>query len=258
MATDRGRPAQPSHNQSHKQAQATNGGKTRQDGSSDLYGIPMTQMTDLAPYLEAELLNPSLSLETIQQFCLEADRFRYAAVCIHPWDLPSVKEWLYQRHPQIAVAIGFPLGLQPTLVKLFEAQWATDQGATELDVVINAKMVNTQQWDPLYQEVAGLVEATHLPVKAILDMGLIDPANLETAVDVCLQSGVSFLKGASSGVASVAHVRTLARLSQGKVGIKASGGIKTATQVYDLLEAGATRIGTTYGQDILSQWQTMA
>jgi deoxyribose-phosphate aldolase len=211
---------------------------------------------DLAPYLEAELLHPGLGEEQIRHGCMQAERYHFVAVCVQPHWVKAVKEWLYQCPVIVATVIGFPLGLSCSATKLYEAQLAVEQGARELDVVVNPVWVRSQAWDPLFAELASMQEATQVGIKAVLEMDLLTPEQVAGAVDVCLQAGVSHLKGSTGwgGPAAVSHVRQLAQLSRGRAGIKASGHIKTAADVEAFLIAGATRIGTTRGVEILAEW----
>ncbi|MEN9206177.1 MAG: deoxyribose-phosphate aldolase [Thermostichales cyanobacterium BF4_bins_65] len=209
---------------------------------------------DLAPYLEAELLHPGWSAEQIQGLCQEADRLHLAAVCVHPHWVKQVREWLYRRPIALATVVGFPLGLNCQATKLFEAQLALEQGATELDLVLNPAWIRAAAWDPLFTEIAAIREAAQVPIKGVLDMEGLTPEQVAGAVDVCLQAGVSYLKGSTTGPARLEHVQQLAQLSQGKVGIKASGQIKTAAQVEAFWQAGATRIGTSKITEILAAW----
>ncbi|MEO1400888.1 MAG: deoxyribose-phosphate aldolase [Cyanobacteria bacterium J06635_1] len=208
---------------------------------------------DLAPYIDHALLTPTAIPEQVGQWCDEADRFGFAAVCVYPVHVRQAVEHLHSKKPQVCTVIGFPTGAMTSAVKLYEAQEAAENGATELDVVINLGWLKRGETKPLHQEIAAIVEATGRCVKAILETSLLSDAEKRLAAEVCLDAGVSFLKTSTGwhGGATVADVKLLHGVTQGRVGIKASGGIRTPDQAIALIEAGATRLGTSRGPGLI-------
>jgi len=128
---------------------------------------------DLASFIDHTLLNPLAEPEAIEQVCAEAIRYRFAAVCVYPIHLRQVVAHLYQQQPQVCTVIGFPTGATTTAVKLYEAQEATESGATELDVVINLGWLKAGKTNEVYREIAQICEATGQTVKAILETTLL-------------------------------------------------------------------------------------
>ena len=126
---------------------------------------------------------------------------------------------------------------------------AVENGATELDVVINFGWLKTGQTNLLHQDIAQICQESNKPVKAILELSLLTPDEQELAAEVCMDAGVAFLKTGTgwAGSATLEMVKFLKEISRGKVGIKASGGIRTREQAVALIDAGATRIGTSHG-----------
>ncbi|MEM7066656.1 MAG: deoxyribose-phosphate aldolase [Cyanobacteria bacterium P01_B01_bin.77] len=210
---------------------------------------------DLAPYIDHSLLTPTATLEQVDHWCSEAQRYGFASVCVYPVHVQRAVENLHDSHIAVCTVIGFPTGAETSASKLFAAQEATENGATELDVVINLGWVKSGQLDRIHTELAQIVEMTGQHVKAILEMTLLDQAEKRTAADVCMDAGVHFLKTSTgwNGGATVEDIRLLKDITRGRIGIKASGGIRTPTQAIALIEAGATRLGTSRGPDILRQ-----
>jgi len=208
---------------------------------------------DLAPLIDHALLAPTATPDQLHQWCADADRYGFATVCVYPWQVPLAVELLHQRRPQVCTVIGFPAGGTTTATKLYEAQEAVDLGANELDVVINLGLLKAGRSDDVHRELATLCEACGVPVKAILELALLTPAEVGLAAELAMDAGVAFLKTSTGwhGGATVAGVRQLAQLAQGRVGIKASGGIRTPEQAFALVEAGATRLGTSRGPDLV-------
>ena len=151
--------------------------------------------------------------------------------------------------------IGFPSGATTAKTKLYEAQEAAESGADELDVVINLGWLKAQETSALHAEIASIVELTGLPVKAILETTLLSADEKRLAAEVCLDAGVRFLKTSTGwqGGATVEDVTLLRRIGGDRIGIKASGGIRTPEQAIALVQAGANRLGTSRGVDILQQ-----
>ena len=216
-----------------------------------------SESVDLAPLIDHTLLVPTATPDQVAQWCDEADRYGFAAVCVYPVYVRQAAERLYQRSVKVCTVIGFPTGATTAATKLYEAQEAVENGATELDVVINLGWLKSGQHDAIHREIATLCEETGQVVKAILETAVLSPPEIALAAEICLDAGVSFLKTSTGwqGGATVDAVQQLAEIAQGRVGIKASGGIRTAEQALAMVQAGATRIGTSWGPDLVKQQQ---
>jgi deoxyribose-phosphate aldolase len=151
--------------------------------------------------------------------------------------------------------IGFPSGATTSAVKLYEAQEAADSGATELDVVMNLGWLKAGKTEDVHREIAEICEETGQTVKVILETNLLTDAEKKIAAEIAMEAGATFLKTSTgwNGGATVADVRLLQELAKERVGIKASGGIHTINQALDLIVAGATRLGTSRGMDLIRQ-----
>jgi len=210
---------------------------------------------DIAPFIDHALLLPTAIPEQVEKCCEEADRFRFATVCVYPSYVRLAADRLHNKKPKVCTVIGFPTGATTPGAKLYEAQEAAENGATELDVTINLSLVKAGQTDLLYREMAEICQETGQTVKAILEMGLLNEKEKRLVAELLMDAGVSFLKTNTGwyGGATVADVALLKEIVRGNLGIKASGGIKTHEQAVDLIMAGATRLGTSRGPELIRQ-----
>ncbi|MEO1070257.1 MAG: deoxyribose-phosphate aldolase [Cyanobacteria bacterium J06638_6] len=212
---------------------------------------------DLAPLIDHSLLSPLATPEQVAQWCAECDRYQFAAVCIAPCHVRQAVDLLHHSKSKVCTVIGFPTGATTSATKLYEAQEAAENGADELDVVINLGWLKVGNTDALHREIATICEETGLLVKTILETAVLSPAEIALAADICMDAGASLLKTSTGwqGGATVEAVRQLGDIAQGRVGIKASGGIGTAARALALVQAGATRLGTSRGVDLIRQQQ---
>lgn len=210
---------------------------------------------DIAPFIEHALLIPTATSDQVEQWCEEAQRFDFATVCVYPTYVRLCAELLQGKAPKVCTVIGFPTGATTSAVKLYEAQEAVENGATELDVVINLGWLKAGKTEELHREIAEICEETGQTVKAVLETTQLTEAEKRLAAEICMDAGVAFLKTNTGwyGGAGVADVRLLHEVTRERVGIKAAGGIRTLEQALDLIVAGATRLGTSRGPDLIRQ-----
>ncbi|MCM0594077.1 MAG: deoxyribose-phosphate aldolase [Gloeotrichia echinulata DVL01] len=210
---------------------------------------------DIAPFIDHALLMPTATPEQVEQWCEEAYRFNFAAVCVYPAYVKQATELLHGKNPKVCTVIGFPTGATTSAVKLYEAQEAAENGATELDVVINLGWLKAGNTEAVHREIAEICEETGQTVKVILETNLLTDAQKKLAAEISMEAGAAFLKTSTgwSGGATVADVRFLKEMARDRVGIKASGGITTINQALDLILAGATRLGTSRSVDLIRQ-----
>jgi deoxyribose-phosphate aldolase len=209
---------------------------------------------DLAPFIDHSLLNPCVGETLVKQWCTEADRYGFATVCVYPTRVKLARECLQGKTPKVSTVIGFPTGTTTAKTKLYEALESIEQGAAELDVVINLGWLKEEKTKLIYQELAAICEEGNVPVKAILETNLLTPSELKIAAEIAIDAGVQFLKTCTgwNGGVQIEHVKQLKEIAKGQVAIKASAGIRTYQDAIDLIEAGATRLGTSYGVQILN------
>jgi deoxyribose-phosphate aldolase len=207
------------------------------------------ELPDPAPLIDHALLDPHRGQEAVRTCCDEARHFGFAAVCVASRWVATARSRLPAGDPvRLVSVVGFPFGAVPAAIKRAEAEAAVAAGADELDVVPDFGALADGDSATLLADLAPIVELG-APVKVILEMGRLDPQALALLVEVSLDAGARFLKTGSGFGAPVtaAQVRQLQELCRGRVGIKAAGGIARAEQLLELVEAGATRRGTSRG-----------
>ena len=210
---------------------------------------------DIAPFIDHSLLHPTATQQQIEQWCEEADKYHFASVCIQPTWVRLATELLHGKQPKVCTVIGFPTGATTSTVKLYEAQEATENGATELDLVINLGWLKAGKTDEIHREISAIYEETGQVIKVILETNLLTDTEKKLAAEVSMDAGAAFLKTSTgwNGGATVADVKLLKEVAQDRVEVKASGGIRTVDQALELILAGATRLGTSRGVDLLRQ-----
>lgn len=207
----------------------------------------------LNKFIDHTLLKPDATLDQIKNLCKEAAAYDFAAVCVNPWYIPQAAELLAGTGVKKATVIGFPLGATLTAAKAFEAANAVSRGADELDMVINVGALKSAQPDLVLADIKAVVTAAEGKiVKVILETALLTDVEKRLACELSLEAGAHYVKtstGFGGGGATVEDVALMKAMigDTAKCGIKASGGIKTRAQALAMIEAGATRIGTSAG-----------
>lgn len=205
---------------------------------------------NLSAYIDHTILKADCSTEDVQRLCAEAESNDFFAVCIPPYFVHPAKRQLENTSVKVATVIGFPMGYSGTAAKVEEIKRAIDEGVDELDVVINVCAVKSGNWSYVQNDIDAATRSAHLKgkvVKIILETSLLSSAELEKLVDTCIKVEPDFIKtstGFNGGGATVEIVRKLSLLTDGKLKIKASGGIRNQADAWALIEAGAQRLGT--------------
>ncbi len=212
---------------------------------------------DIAKLIDHTLLRPDAKEADIIKLCEEAKEHGFFSVCVHPSFLRVVGEKLSNSDVRISTVIGFPLGMTLTRVKVYEAIESSTEGADELDIVINIGMVKSNKWDALRDEISSLITSTpDRTHKIILETYyLTDDEKIKVSL-IAMDEGARFVKtstGFAPHGASVDDVRLIRKATNGRIGIKASGGIRRLKDVLSFIDAGATRIGTSSGVDIMKE-----
>ena len=227
--------------------------------TSRLGGIPGD--LSLAGMIDHTLLKPDATPDQIAQLCYEARKYGFASVCVNPVHVPLCADLLRGSPVRVCTVIGFPLGATAPEVKAFEAQNAIQQGATEIDMVINIGAVKAKDYELVARDIRGVVQVGHAAnalVKVILETSLL---NEEEKVAACLlakEAGADFVKtstGFSTGGATVDDVALMRRVVGPEMGVKASGGVRSRSDAEDMVKAGATRLGASAGVKIVQGTQ---
>ena len=215
---------------------------------------------DLARYIDHAVLSPTATTQQLENSCQEAEALQFPAVCVYPAAVIKAKEILQGKKTKVCTVIGFPTGATTSATKLYEAQEAIENGASELDVMINLGWLKAGNSEAIYQEIASICEETNAIIKAILETTVLTDTEKRLAAEICMDAGATFLKTSTGwfGGATVSDVRLLRKITKGQIGIKASGGIKTLDRALELIKAGATRLGTSRGPALIREQNNLA
>jgi deoxyribose-phosphate aldolase len=209
----------------------------------------------VAALIDHTLLKPEATLAQVESLCREANELGVFAVCVSPSMLPLGNGWL-DASVRTACVVGFPSGAHHADIKAAEAARAASDGAGEIDMVINLGAAHARQWALVAAEVAAVRRATPGLLKVIIESAALDDEGIVEACRAAIGSGADFVKTSTgfhpSGGATV-HAVQLMRATVGPdIGVKASGGVRTAEAAAAMIEAGATRIGTSSSAAILA------
>jgi len=193
----------------------------------------------------------------IVSLCQEAIAHQFAAVCIPPCYVKLAAGLLYEQKVKVATVIGFPFGYQTAEVKFFEAHKALGAGAAEIDMVMNLAAFKSKQFEAVENEIGELATLCHFKnaqLKVIIETALLSEQEIIAACQICTEAEADFVKtstGFASRGASVADIQLLRANLPENIQIKASGGIRDFAFARELIAAGADRIGTSAGLQLI-------
>jgi deoxyribose-phosphate aldolase len=211
---------------------------------------------NLATYIEHTNLSPTLTIRDIDNLVEEASQFGFLGICVPPFWVKRARREIASRNIILVTVAGFPLGYNMTETKLDEIQRAIDNGANEIDVVWNVTSFKTGlPWTKIeLAKCSNLAHNNGALLKVIVETAYLSEPELERACKICADSGADFVKtstGFAPSGARVEHIALMKKNLPDHVGIKASGGVKSFEQALALIEAGASRIGTSSGLSII-------
>jgi len=211
---------------------------------------------NLAPLIDHTLLQPETDLQAIEQLCREAQDHAFHAVCVPPYFIGQAARLLENASVRTATVVGFPLGYSATPAKVAEIKRAIDEGADELDAVINLCAVKSRKWDYVRNDIDSMTRVVHLKnkhIKIILETDLLTPEEIKQLCAICVENAVNFVKTSTGfrGGATVEMVKLLRSSLPNTIKIKASGGIRTTEFAEQLVHAGADRLGTSSGLQLI-------
>lgn len=224
--------------------------------------MPTTALNDTsaspARLIDHTLLRPQTTLVQIEKLCEDAVEWSFAAVCIPPAFVPRAVACLYGSETAVASVVGFPCGYESTLSKVQQAIELESLGCAEIDMVIQIGQALAGEFSVVEEEIAQVVlAAPATKVKVIIECCYLNDAQKIHLTKAVVRAGAAYVKTSSgfgpSGASSV-DVRLLARAGEGRVGVKAAGGIRSLEDFQLMREAGASRIGTSAGVEIMQQW----
>ena len=211
----------------------------------------------IARLIDHTLLKPEAQPAQVEQFCAEAREYGFATVCVNSCYVPLCRRRVEGSNVRVSTVIGFPLGAMLREAKAAEAAAAVNLGADELDMVLNIGWLKAGADEMVVSDIHRVVDAAQQrPVKVIIETCLLTEEEKERATRLVVDAGAAFVKtstGFSTGGARVEDVMLLARVAAGRIGVKASGGIRDYSTALKMIEAGATRIGTSSGVAIVNE-----
>lgn len=210
----------------------------------------VSPMIELAKFIDHTILKPDTSLADVRRVCEEAQQHGFAGVCIPPYFVRDARRILGEdARIRLVTVAGFPMGYSAIPAKSEEIKRAVDEGADEIDTVINIAALKSQNWSHVERDIEAVARAAHLrgrTLKLILECGLLTEAEIRKVCEFARTSNVSWLKtgtGFHGYPATVEMVRLLRDASASSLKIKAAGGIRTTEEAESLIAAGADRIG---------------
>lgn len=210
----------------------------------------------LSKYIDHTLLKANATEPDILKLCNEAIKEDFASVCINPTFVSYASSILKDTDVKVCTVIGFPLGATTKEVKAFETKNATQNGANEIDMVINVGALKDKRYDYVYDDIKAVVDAADgNTVKVIIETVLLTDDEKVKACEISLKAGAHFVKtstgfstaGIPAGAATKEDIELMKKTVKDKAEVKASGGVKTPEDLDIMIKAGATRIGTSSG-----------
>jgi len=212
---------------------------------------------NIAKLIDHTLLKPDATQAQIKRLCDEARTHGFASVCVNPVWVRFAKEQLQGSNVKVCSVIGFPLGATTPQVKAFEAKEALENGADELDMVLNIGALKAGNTATVLEDIRAVRQATAGKIlKVIIETFLLSDAEKATACQLCAQAGANFVKtstGFNGGGATVQDVALMRQHIPATMHVKASGGVRTRQDAEKMIAAGAQRIGTSGGVKIIEE-----
>ncbi|NCU17459.1 deoxyribose-phosphate aldolase [Pallidibacillus pasinlerensis] len=207
---------------------------------------------EIAKYIDHTLLKPEATKDQIEKLCAEAKQYNFASVCVNPTWVKLASELLEGTDVKVCTVIGFPLGANTPETKSFESVNAVTNGATEVDMVINIGALKSGNTELVQKDIEAVVNAVKgkALVKVIIETSLLTYEEKRIACELSVKAGADYVKtstGFSTGGATVEDIKLMRETVGPDIGVKASGGVRTAEDAKAMIEAGATRIGASSG-----------
>jgi deoxyribose-phosphate aldolase len=212
----------------------------------------------LASIIDHTLLAPAADRAAVKKLCAESRAYSIGHVCVNPHYVSEASELLRGTGVGVCSVVGFPLGATLPEVKAVEARRVVELGADEVDMVINIGALRSGEDFAVREDISGVVKASGVTTKVILETALLTDEEKRRGCIAAMEAGAHFVKtstGFAQGGATVGDVKLMKEVVRDRLGIKASGGIRTYDAAKNFIEAGATRIGTSSGPAILDGWR---
>ncbi len=208
-------------------------------------------------YFDHTILKADATAEQVEKVCREAIEYDFASVCVNQYRTKMVADILRDTDVKVCTVVGFPLGAVSTAVKKYEAECAMNDGADEIDMVINIGALKDGDYDYVLSDIKGVRETcTDITLKVIIETCLLNDEEKRQACVIAEKAGADFVKtstGFSTGGAKTEDVALMRDTVGDRLGVKASGGIHTYDEAMSMINAGADRLGTSATLDILNK-----
>ncbi len=202
---------------------------------------------DLAKLIDHTLLKPEATRDEVVKLCEEARKYHFASVCVNTTWVPLCKSLLAGSGVMVCCVVGFPLGAMSPTSKAYEARDAVRQGAQEVDMVINIGALKSKDYETVFEDICRVVKsAKPAAVKVILETSALNTEEKIIGCTLSKLAGAAFVKtstGFGKGGATVEDVQLMRSIVGGELGVKASGGVRTAEDAIKMAQAGANRVG---------------
>lgn len=212
---------------------------------------------DLSSYIDYTNLSKTATVDDIIKLCEDALKYHFQAVCVAPYYVKAVSEYLKGSTVSVCTVVGFPNGYQTKEVKQYEAIDAVHNGADEIDMVININALKNKDYEYIKDEIELIRDSIDgKTLKVIIETCLLTDEEIIKMTKLCNETFVHFIKTSTGFDREGATVRVVELINKNKndiLEIKASGGIKTESDVLKMIEAGATRIGTSHAVSIINE-----
>jgi deoxyribose-phosphate aldolase len=214
---------------------------------------------EIAKMIDHSLLQPTLTDAELEQGCNLAREYQVASVCIKPYAVRQAAAWLAGSAVAIGTTVGFPHGGHLTTIKAAEAEQAIDDGASELDMVVNIGKVLSREWSYVAHDIQAVVATAHQGkalIKVIFENCFLATEHKEQLCRICGEAGVDFVKtstGYGDAGATDDDLRLMRRCSPPEVQVKAAGGVRTFDRLLAVRALGVTRVGATATRVILDE-----
>lgn len=212
--------------------------------------------TNIASTIDHTLLKPESTREQVEKLCAEAKEYNFASVCVNPTWVKLSAQLLEGTPVKVCTVIGFPLGASTPTTKAFETADAIENGAGEIDMVLNIGALKTNDTELVKRDIEAVVQSAKgkAIVKVILETCLLSKEEIKLACQLAKEAQADFVKtstGFSTGGATIEDVSLMREVVGPNMGVKASGGVRSLEDVEKMLQAGATRIGASSGVQIM-------
>ena len=229
--------------------------------------IKLLTREQLAKTIDQTLLRPVATVSDVQSLCINAKKNHFAAVVVNPSYVAIAKRILLGSDVKVCSVVGYPMGANTIETKVFEARDNVKKGADELDVVINLGMIKSGNYSYIEKEIGVIVSVIRreqmaeynkqINIKIVIEAGALDKEEIKKICKIVEVSGADFIKtatGFGNRGAELDDVRLIREVVTKNIGVKAAGGIRTFKDAQALIDAGATRLGTSSGLNIIDEY----